>query len=205
MPRGRKSNGAGWSESGELRIDDVILNQILSSADNARCGRRDDGAVDSRYGPYSGAIAILGRSIVSCRPTTGAIHIREPDSKYCFAIGCQVAQPYQLERMSLWGCARSRTRMMVCRVVLSSRASRETDTPCARRARAAVCRAGDSAGLRPSAFPSAFTRASPLCVRSINKSRSNSATAHNTCIVILPADLVRSAPPSARQCTRTPS
>ena len=43
----------------------------------------------------------------------------------------------------------------------------------------------------------------PDCVRSISKSRSNSATAAITCMVILLAALVRSTPPKAKQCTRT--
>lgn len=56
----------------------------------------------------------------------------------------------------------------------------------------------------PIAFPSAFARAMPAFVRSINKSRWNSATAFSTCIVIHPAALMRSTPLTARQCTRMP-
>ncbi len=55
---------------------------------------------------------------------------------------------------------------------------------------------------RPNLFPSAFALAIPEYVRSSNKSLSNSATAEMICMVIFPAGLVRSTPPSARQCTR---
>src|SRR3546814_10034281 len=54
------------------------------------------------------------------------------------------------------------------------------------------------------ALPSARARRSPAWVRSISRSRSNSATALITPIVSLPVDEVRSTPPSARQWTRTP-
>jgi hypothetical protein len=47
-------------------------------------------------------------------------------------------------------------------------------------------------------LPSAFARAKPAWVRSIRRSRSNSATAAITAIVILPAGLVRSTPPRAQ-------
>lgn len=46
-------------------------------------------------------------------------------------------------------------------------------------------------GGRPKRFPAAFALAIPECVRSSSKSRSNSATAEITCIVIFPAGLVK--------------
>src|SRR4051794_3191507 len=57
---------------------------------------------------------------------------------------------------------------------------------------------------RPKRLPSALARLSPAWVRSISRSRSNSATALITFIVSLPVELARSTPPSARQWTRIP-
>ena len=56
----------------------------------------------------------------------------------------------------------------------------------------------------PHVFPSALARLSPDCVLSISRSRSNSATAAITPIVIRPAGLQRSTHPKARQWTLTP-
>ena len=77
-------------------------------------------------------------------------------------------------------------------------------TPASSRSTTASRSSAFNAGGLPNCFPAAFARMIPDCVRSISKSRSNSATAAITCIVIFPAELVRSTPPSARQCTRTP-
>ena len=52
---------------------------------------------------------------------------------------------------------------------------------------------------RPNVTPDSLALLMPELVLSISKSRSNSATAAITCIVIFPAGEVRSTPPSARQ------
>lgn len=75
-------------------------------------------------------------------------------------------------------------------------------SPASIRARTSIFCTSLSAGGRPNLFPVVFALAMPAWVRSRSKSRSNSATAEITCIVILSAGLVRSTPPSARQCTR---
>ena len=91
---------------------------------------------------------------------------------------------------------------MVCRVVLNSRAIALILIPASIRSATACFCCSLSTGGRPKRLPEAFARAIPECVRSSSKSRSNSATAEITCMVILPAALVRSTPPSARQWTR---
>ncbi|KGS19789.1 hypothetical protein X962_5791 [Burkholderia pseudomallei MSHR7343] len=89
--------------------------------------------------------------------------------------------------------------MIVWRLVPNCRASAATLAPASSsRSTSARCWS-DRANGRPIALPSALARAMPACVRSISRSRSNSATAFNTCIVIRPAALVRSTPPKARQ------
>ena len=100
--------------------------------------------------------------------------------------------------------AASLTRIIVCRVVLNSRASSAMLAPSPKRATTVARSCALSAGGRPNCLPAAFARTIPDWVRSISRSRSNSATAAITCMVILPAGLVRSTPPRARQCTRTP-
>ena len=77
-------------------------------------------------------------------------------------------------------------------------------TPALRRSSTTCCCTPLSDEGRPKRFPEALALAIPECVRSISRSFSNSATAEITCMVILPAALVRSTPPSARQCTRIP-
>ena len=52
---------------------------------------------------------------------------------------------------------------------------------------------------RSSVFPLDLALERPDWVRSINRSRSNSATAAMTPMVILPAGLIKSAPPKAKQ------
>ena len=94
--------------------------------------------------------------------------------------------------------------MIVWRLVLNVVATEETDSPLVSRSRTFASSAGVRLGGLPRCLPSAFARARPDCVRSISRSRSNSATAAITCIVIFPAELVKSTPPSARQWTRTP-
>ncbi|CAB5616432.1 Uncharacterised protein [Klebsiella pneumoniae] len=94
------------------------------------------------------------------------------------------------------------TLKMVCRVVSNSRAIALILFPSLRRKNTAFFCSSSRAGGRPKRFPDALARAIPACVRSSSRSRSNSATAEITCIVIFPAGLVRSTPPSARQCTR---
>src|SRR3546814_8767952 len=91
--------------------------------------------------------------------------------------------------------------MIVCRLVENALLSADTVSPLSRRrstsARSSVVRLAG----RPMALPSARARRSPAWVRSISRSRSNSATALITPIVSLPVDEVRSTPPSARQWT----
>ncbi|AIS90857.1 hypothetical protein BBU_5654 [Burkholderia pseudomallei NAU35A-3] len=99
---------------------------------------------------------------------------------------------------------RARRRMTVWRLVFSSRAIAATDHPSTSLARPSASCLSLSARGRPSTFPASRARARPAAVRSSSRSRSNSATADSTDMVIFPAALVRSAPPSARQCTRTP-
>ena len=78
------------------------------------------------------------------------------------------------------------TRMIVALDVFISRATALIDAPSDSRC-CAFCRCSPSStGLRPNVFPSALARVWPDSVRS-------------TPIVILPAGLVRSTPPSARQ------
>lgn len=60
------------------------------------------------------------------------------------------------------------------------------------------------ASLRPSFLPSAFARASPACVRSMSRSRSNWETAASTVMCSFPDALIRSTPLSARQWTCPP-
>jgi hypothetical protein len=96
------------------------------------------------------------------------------------------------------------TRMMVALLTFISRATALIDAPSATLC-SAFCRCSPSStGLRPKRFPSALARACPDNVRSISKSRSNCATAEMTPMVILPAGLVRSTPPSVRGPANSP-
>jgi hypothetical protein len=88
---------------------------------------------------------------------------------------------------------------MVCRLVANFVAIAETLIPAARSPRTSCFCVSLSVEGRPRAFLSDLARLRPDCVRSIGKSRSNCATALSTFTVIVPAELVRSAPPSARQ------
>lgn len=97
-------------------------------------------------------------------------------------------------------CCPAFIRSMVCRVVLNSRATALILTPALRRSATIFFCSSLRVGGRPKRFPADLAREIPECVRSSSKSRSNSATAEITCMVIFPAGPVRSTPHRARQC-----
>lgn len=88
---------------------------------------------------------------------------------------------------------------MVCLLVWKSLAISLIEVPLMMASRTFFCCSSVKEGLRPKGVPSARALANPARVLSINRSRSNSATAVSTLIVILPVALVRSTFPKARQ------
>lgn len=97
------------------------------------------------------------------------------------------------------------SRMMNWRVVPGVAGDLRTDSSATRRNIASAFSAAFSPDRRPNVFPSACARARPVLVSYTSKSRSNSATARNTLIFILPAELIRSTLPSPKQLARTES
>ena len=93
---------------------------------------------------------------------------------------------------------------MVCREVLNSRAMALILTPDLIRSNTTCFCSSFNTGGRPKRFPAPRALTIPEWVRSSKRSRSNSATAEITCIIIFPVGLVRSMPPNAKQCTLIP-
>lgn len=85
--------------------------------------------------------------------------------------------------------------MIVCRLVANFRAKAETLDPIFKLFAHALPQRFIQAGGRPRALPEALACCTPDWVRSIGRSRSNSATALMTPIVSLRVELVRSTPP----------
>lgn len=65
----------------------------------------------------------------------------------------------------------TRTRIMVCRLVLNARASADTLSPAVSRALTSVCCSSLNDDGRPKRLPACRARSSPAWVRSINRSR----------------------------------